>query len=175
MSDPRACAQHWPIYLCFPATSISPISAYGTRLGASVDYFDYDADRMNNLGYSNGYASDVRLYLTHPIIRSRHGNLNLRTDLSQLNVSDRNDLQINGKRRINELSIALQGDDEHAWMGTGLTVFNTAITTGAVTIEGNTAYRKHDDATARTDGNFTRINLNVSRLQHLGAQWSIFG
>lgn len=156
-------------------TYLRPISSYGTRLGASVDYFGYDADHINNLGYSNGHATDMRLYLTHPIIRSRHGNLNLRSDLSQLNINDSNDLQINGKRHINTLSVALQGDDDHAWMGAGLTIFNTAITTGVVAVEGNTAYRNRDDATVRTDGGFTRLNLNVSRLQYLNAQWSIFG
>src|SRR5574343_137353 len=76
-------------------TYLRPVSAYGTRLGASVDYFTYNADRISNLGYSDGQATDLRLYLTHPIIRSRHNNLNLRTDLSQLDIADHNDLGIN--------------------------------------------------------------------------------
>jgi len=156
-------------------TYLRPISSYGTRLGASVDYFNYDADHLNNLGYSNGHASDMRLYLTHPIIRSRHGNLNLRTDLSQLNIDDSNDLQVNGQRRINSLTVALQGDDDHAWAGAGLTVFGASVTTGSVDIEGNTSYRNLDNATSATDGGFTRVNLNLSRLQHLSAHWSIFG
>jgi hemolysin activation/secretion protein len=156
-------------------TYLRPVSSYGTRVGASVDYFGYNADYINNVGYSDGYASDARLYLTHPIIRSRHGNLNLRTDLSQLNIEDRNDLNINAKRRINSFTFALHGDDDHAWLGTGISLFNASVTTGNVDVEGNAAYRTVDQTTAQTDGGFSRFNFNLSRLQQLSDHWSLFG
>lgn len=156
-------------------TYLRPVSSCGTRLGASVDYFGYDADRIDNLGYSDGSASDLRLYLTHPIIRSRHGNLNLRADLSRLNIDDRNDLQIDAKRRVHTFTLALHGDSDQEWLGTGLSLFDAAITTGSVDIRGNAAYRSIDRVTTDTEGSFTRFNWSVSRLQQLAGNWSLYG
>jgi hemolysin activation/secretion protein len=156
-------------------TYLRPVSSSGTRLGASLDYYGYNSDYINNLGYSEGSASDLRLYLTHPLLRSRHGNLNLRADLSQLQIDDRNDLQINAKRRVDSVTLALHGDDDHEWMGTGLSIFDASLTSGTVNIEGNAAYRSIDQATAGTDGRFTRFNISVSRLQQLSKQWSLYG
>lgn len=155
-------------------TYLRPVSPYGTRLGASVDYFGYNADFINNLGYSDGHASDLRLYLTHPLIRSRHRNLSLRADLSRLDIDDRNDLQINARRRIDTLSLALHGDNDHSWLGSGLSLFDASITGGRVDVRGNAAYRDIDRATARSDGGFTRFNFSLSRLQQLTSQWSFY-
>ena len=155
-------------------TYLRPISPSGTRVGASLDQFRYDADFITNLGFSDGRASDFRLYLTHPIVRSRHGNLNFRADLSHLSLDDRNDLAINAKRDVNVLTLALHGDDDHPWLMTGLTTFNLSATAGHVDIRGNAAYQSADASTAETAGGFTRLNLNASRLTRLTDNWSFF-
>jgi hemolysin activation/secretion protein len=155
-------------------TYLVPVSPYGTRVGASVDYFDYDADYVTNLGFSDGFASDLRVYVTHPIIRSRHSNLNVRADLSHLRVDDRNDLEVNADRSINSVTLAFHGDDDHEWLGTGLSLFDASITVGNVDVKGNGAYRAIDEATAETDGGFTRFNLSLSRLQQLTEHWSVY-
>jgi hemolysin activation/secretion protein len=155
-------------------TYLVPVSPYGTRVGASVDYFDYDADYVTNLGFSDGFASDLRVYVTHPIVRSRHSNLNVRADASYLRVDDRNDLEVNADRSIGSFTLALHGDDDHEWLGTGLSLFDASITVGNVDVKGNGAYRAIDEATAETDGGFTRFNLSLSRLQQLTEHWSIY-
>lgn len=154
-------------------TYLRPISSTGTRIGASVDYFTYDADYINNLGYSEGNASDLRLYLTHPIIRSRHGNLNIRADVSQLSIDDRNDLQFNARRKITTATVALHGDDDHPWLRTGLTTYNLGVTLGTVDQQGNATYVTADQATAKTDGGFARVNFSGSRLSRLSDRWSV--
>ena len=90
-------------------------------------------------------------------------------------MNDRYEQQYNARRRINAMTFALQGDDDHAWAGIGLSTFNAAITGGSVDVEGNATYRSIDSNYARTDGGFTRANLEVSRLQHLTRDWSILG
>jgi len=152
---------------------LRPLSSWGTRWGASLDHFRYDADFITNLGYSEGQASDLRVYLTHPIVRSRHGNLNVRADLSHLTLDDRNDLDINARRDVDTLTVALQGDDDHPWLTTGLTTFNLSATLGQVDIRGNAAYRSADAATAETSGGFVRLNVNATRLTRLTAHWSL--
>ncbi|MFD0666588.1 ShlB/FhaC/HecB family hemolysin secretion/activation protein [Ramlibacter sp. MAHUQ-53] len=156
-------------------TYLAPVSPTGTRAGASLDHFSYDADDIAGAGRSSGHASDFRLYLTHPVIRSRHGNLNLRADLSHLEVSDRNELPVDAKRRIRSVAVSLQGDDDRGWGGTGLSTFGASVTTGSVDVRGDAAYEALDSSTARTAGGFTRANLQLSRLQHLGGHWEFLG
>ena len=153
-------------------TYLVPTSPSGTRVGASADHFSYDSRFITNLGLSDGHASDARLYVTHPIVRSRHGNLSFRGDVSRLAISDRNDLGVNGRRDIDTVTLALHGDDDHPWLMTGLTVFDASLSVGRVDIEGNAAYVAADSSTAQTRGRFARVNLNVSRLTRLSDHWS---
>ena len=154
-------------------TYLRPVSPLGTRLGVSIDYLDYDSSYINNLGYTQGNASDFRLYLTHPFVRSRHENLQIRTDLSFKSIEDTNDLGINADRDISTVTFALQGDDDHSWLGSGLTTFNAAVTIGYTDIQGNQVYIDADRATAATSGQFSKVTFNMSRLTRLSEHWSI--
>lgn len=154
-------------------TYLRPVSPTGTRLGASIDHLGYDARAIEGLGRSDGRASDARLYLTHPLLRSRHSNLHVRADLSQLDIDDRNDLQINARRQIRSATLTLHGDDDHAVLGAGLSVFDASVTVGRVDIRGNAAYQAVDQTNAQTAGGFSRLNFSLSRLQQLDTRWSV--
>lgn len=126
-------------------TYLRPVSSYGTRVGASIDYFNYDADALYNLGRIDGYASDARLYLTHPLIRSRYTNLNLRTDYSHFRVDDRRDFsgtQFAADRSLNLFSISLSGDETHDWLANGITLFDATVTAGNLDINGDALYQQ---------------------------------
>jgi hemolysin activation/secretion protein len=152
-----------------------PLSASGTRLGLSVDHFRYRSDFVNGLGLSKGKATDARVYLTHPLVRSRHGNLRLRTEISSLALDDRNQLGVNGKRRAQVASVSLAGDDDHEVLGSGVTEFEASLASGRLNVVGNDLYRTLDASTAKADGSFTRFNAHISRLQHFGDTWSLYG
>jgi len=156
-------------------TYLRPVSSSGTRLGASLDYFRYDADPIEGLGASNGFATDARLYLTHPLIRSRYTNLNLRTDISHLRLADRNDLSVDAERTINSATIALYGDETHDWLANGITLFDTSITFGHLEITGDDGFKRIDADGAQSEGGFTRFNFNLQRLQHVAGPWSLYG
>lgn len=155
-------------------TYLRPVSPLGTRIGASVDYFGYEAGRLHDLGDADGHASDARLYLTHPIVRSRQSNLGLRADVSRLAIEDRNEREINARRHVDSVTIALHGDDDHHWLGPGLSILDASVTAGSVKVRGNRVYRNLDATTARTDGGFSRVNLSVSRLQGLASRWWLY-
>jgi len=159
-------------------TYLRPVSSYGTRVGASIDYFNYDADALYGLGKIDGYASDARLYLTHPLIRSRYTNLNLRTDYSHFRIDDRRNylgLQFAADRRLNLFSITLSGDETHDWLPNGITLFDASVTGGNLDIEGDSAYQQYDASGPKTAGGFARFNFNLQRLQHVAGPWSVFG
>ena len=155
-------------------TYLAPVSASGTRLGASLDYYDYKTDNIDNLGDAEGYASDLRLYLTHPLIRARHSNLNLRSELSHLRLVDDNDLEFNAIRHVDSLTLGLEGDEDHDWLANGLTLYGLSLTAGQVDLRGNDNFSQYDRSGPGTDGGFFRTNLYLQRLQHLSGPWSLY-
>jgi hemolysin activation/secretion protein len=174
-------------------TYLRPVGSSGTRLGASIDYFNYDANALYDQGEISGYASDVRIYLTYPVIRSRYTNLNLRTDFSHYRIVDRNtdnpafvapisNPYADSERRLNLLHVSLSGDESHDALPNGTTLFDISAVAGNLDITGNADYQAFDASGTpfftqgpNTDGGFARFNFNVQRLQHLWGAWSAYG
>lgn len=159
-------------------TYLRPISPSGTRIGASIDYYRYDGEALFNLGDIDGYASNARLYLTHPIIRSRYTNLNVRTDLSYYAIDDRRTVsgtQFSADRRLGVVSVSLHGDETHDFLPNGTTLFDATVTAGNVDVRGDPLYEQFDSNGPRTAGGFARFNFTLQRLQHLSGPWSLFG
>lgn len=156
-------------------TYLRPVSASGTRAGASLDAFRYRTDAYADLGHASGEAADLRLYVTHPLRRSRHHNLHARGELFQLRLHDRNDAGIDSKRRVSGATLRLAGDEDQDWIGHGVTTFELSATAGQASVRGDEAFREIDRTTARVDGRFARANAIAMRLQHLPGPWSLFG
>jgi hemolysin activation/secretion protein len=156
-------------------TYLRPISATGTRLGASVDYYDYSTDNIDNLGDADGYASDLSLYLTHPLIRARHSNLNFRGTFNHARIVDNNDLDFNAIREVDSLTLGLEGDEDHDWLANGLTLYGLSLTGGNADLRGNQNARAFNRSGPDADGDFYRLNAYLQRLQHLTGQWALYG
>lgn len=159
-------------------TYLRPVSPNGLRVGASVDAFAYDAEALYDLGRIRGNASDARLYLTYPIVRSRFTNVNLRTDLSHYRIDDRNEFTPRGaraERRIRAIVATLSGDETHDALPNGITLFDATVAAGDVDVAGDELYAAFDAAGPRTAGSFARLGFNVQRLQHVAGAWSLFG
>jgi len=155
-------------------TYLRPLSPSGTRVGVSADVLSYRINSIADVGDADGKASDLQLYLTHPIIRSRHGNLHFRGQLSHLTLDDTNDLDVDSHRTVNSLTLSIDGDEDHDWLPNGLTLYRAAATFGHTDVRGNTAFRIADQAGSDIEGNFAHLNLLVSRLQHIAGPWSLF-
>jgi len=173
-------------------TYLRPVGSSGARVGASVDYYNYDATALYDGGDINGWASDLRLYATYPLIRSRYTNLNLRTDFSHYRIVDRNPNNpayvppssnpfADEERRINMVQISLSGDETHDALPNGTTLFEATVTGGNLDITGNANYQAFDasgtpffSSGPQTDGSFARFNYRLQRLQHLWGPWSAY-
>lgn len=167
-------------------TYLRPLGGSGLRIGASLDHFSYNADVAALPGNISGRASDARVYLTYPLIRSRHTNLNVRADLAQSRLLDRSlntlaasvpgvDPSTASERRVNLLQVTLSGDETHDFLPNGTTLFEATAAAGTLDVTGNAAYRAYDAAGPKTEGRFARLSYSVKRLQHLTGPWSLYG
>lgn len=167
-------------------TYLRPVGSTGLRIGASLDYFGYDADALSGPMQFSGQASDVRLYATYPLIRSRYTNLNIRTDISHARLVDhsRNDPAYSppavspfatSERQINLLQVSLSGDETHDFLPNGTSLFEATLAAGRLDVDGDEAYRAFDAAGPKTAGGFGRFHFSLQRLQHLAGPWSLYG
>jgi hemolysin activation/secretion protein len=88
-----------------------PISGNGMRIGANIDYLDYELGKQFQTTGNEGDAQSLRLFGSYPFIRSRHNNLTGRLEYAYLALDDTDDSgALEADRRINSLNFSLAGD-----------------------------------------------------------------
>jgi hemolysin activation/secretion protein len=151
-----------------------PVLGNGTRVGVSTDYLDYNLGKEYAALGSEGNAFEFRGFFNHPFLRSRHTNLNLGADFVHLELDDHDEFGDLARRAINSGVLRIFGDHDDDLLAAGTTYYSVDITIGDLDIEGNQAYIDFDAQNTKTEGSFTKLNIAVSRLQHLGGKWSTF-
>lgn len=151
-----------------------PLLDNGTRVGVSADYLDYNLGKEYEALGSEGNAFEFRGFINHPYLRSRHSNLNLGVDYVHLKLDDHDDVGDLASRTINSGVFRLSGDHDDDLFAAGTTYYSVDITFGKLDIDGNQAYIDFDTLNTRTEGSFSKLNLALSRLQHLGGRLSTF-
>jgi hemolysin activation/secretion protein len=144
-----------------------PISGNGLRAGVSVDQLDYELGKQYRVLDAQGDAGAWRGFLAYPFLRGRHTNLFGRVEVSRLELEDKNNTGLLADRTIDSVDLILHGDHDDDRWADGVSYFRLAVTLGDLAINGNDAFKNFDDQSGKTEGSFTRFNLEFNRLQHL--------
>jgi len=147
------------------------LNGQGTTLRAGVSSLHYHLG--DDLAPLDAYGSAVvgSVTLTQPIIRNTVGNLYGQLEFDHKLLKDDIGLvMIDNDRQANVWVATLAGDqrDEH-----GVTNFNISGSRGKINYSDALA-GLIDMLTSRTQGNYTKYGLSVSRLQQLGANDAIY-
>ncbi len=153
-----------------------PISGNGLRVGANVDYLDYELGKQFRATGNEGDAYSLRLFAAYPWIRSRHNNLTGRIEYAYLALDDTGDNEDQeADRRINNLALTIAGDyDDDRWAN-GEYFYAATLTAGSLDIRGGDAFKEFDRQNVGADGSFVKLNIDIARLQHLAGNWSAYG
>lgn len=151
-----------------------PVLGNGTRVGFSADYLDYNLGEEYAAFGSEGNAFEFRGFFNYPYVRSRHTNLNWGLDLVHLELDDHDEFGDLAKRTVNSGILRISGDHDDDMFAAGTTYYSVDLTFGNLDIEGNQAYIDFDTQNTNTEGGFSKLNMAVSRLQHLGGKLSTF-
>ena len=152
-----------------------PVSGNGMRIGANIDYLDYELGKQFRTTGNEGDAQSLRLFGSYPFIRSRHNNLTGRLEYAYLTLDDTSDSGgQDADRRINSLTFSLAGDHDDDRWANGETFYSAAVTVGSLDIQGGDAFKEFDRQNVGADGSFVKVNMDVARLQHLTGNWSSY-
>ena len=148
-----------------------PVGAEGTKIGTAYSNMSYllggDFSSLN----AQGVATDGSLYALHPIIRSRNLNLNVQLGYDSKKMLDQAGGLTTSDKRNDSWAATLSGDfrDE-----SGINSYSTTFASGKLDLSGNQTNQTVDAATAKTEGNYSKINYNFARVHPLSGDYSLY-
>ncbi len=143
-----------------------PVFDNGMRIGASIDYMEYELDTDKVAEAGDGTVWDGKVYLKYPIVRTT--DLNVESELSYTHTAlkDNDATSEIDNSTIDKGIFKIHGDRSDDVLLNGITYFSAAVTAGDLTLD-NETHRENDALTSKTAGNFTKLNIELSRLQNL--------
>lgn len=154
-------------------------AAYQTRLvnttlGVAYAHLDYKYGREFKPLNARGVADVFTLYASHPIIRSRRTNLQARASYDYRMFDDKiGVIGTHDREDAHVVTLGLAGDHADRFMGGGWTTFSADWSIGQHNIK-SALVRAEDALTARTDGGYHKLWLDVGRLQAIAGPLSLY-
>jgi hemolysin activation/secretion protein len=148
------------------------VSGEGLRIRASYSYTDYQLGQDYASLKRSGVVQIPSIGLSYPIVRSQATNLTLSLNLQRKTFLDYDGLQLTRERKESQSApITAQFDFRDQLLGGGINYGYLTLTPGQLKLEGTALAT--DQSTARTNGAFTKGELDFSRLQALPGALSL--
>lgn len=146
----------------------SLLNGQGTRGGAAYSMLNYKiGGSLQELG-AHGSAETESLWGRHPLVRSQAVNVYGQVQYDNLQLRERIDMAgMKTDRHLGSWTSSLSGDWRDTLMSGGINTWSLAWTRGRVGFDVAEA-QLADAAGARTEGWFSKTNLNFTRLQRWG-------
>ena len=155
----------------------APIGARGLRVGVGGSRVGYElGGQYQALGVS-GTAQVVDASLSYPLIRSRARNLFLRATGESKRLRDQTQaVGIDTHKNIDAVSVALNWEARDTRLGGGYFSAGATAYTGRLRFRDDQSRSNDQSALGRqTEGRFSRLNLQASRLQALFGRHNLYG
>ena len=152
----------------------STMNGLGTRLGGAYSGLHYElGDGLQSLE-GHGTAEVGSLWAKHPLVRSQNADLYVQIQYDRLTLHDDLDASaISTDRHLDNGSASLTGDARDTLLAGAVSTANLTITYGRLGFD-NGASEMVDAATAKTQGAFSKWNLNLARQQQFTAADGVY-
>jgi hemolysin activation/secretion protein len=146
------------------------INGKGMRLGGSYSALRYALGNP----LANGSARVASLWAKHPLLRSREVNFYGQFQFDSLQLRDHIDATaIKTDRSLRNFTLSLAGDAHDAFFSGGINTWNLGWTAGYVGFD-NADAQINDAGTTGTQGGFSKLNVNLARLQSLSPKNGLY-
>ena len=158
------------------------LNGIGTRAGVAISALGYKLGRDVRQLDAHGSAQIASGWVKQPLLRNKLANISAGIEFDHKRLHDRVDvIDSRNDRHLDNWVFSLSGDVRDGLLGGGISVWGLGWTRGRTHFDDPTAAAL-DAVSARTSGNFSKWNLNASRLQYItprttlyvsgAAQWS---
>jgi hemolysin activation/secretion protein len=145
------------------------VTGSGTRLGAAYSGLHYKlGDGLESL-HGDGTATVASLWGKQPLVRGPALNVYAQIQYDRVKLDDSLDADvIRTDRHLDNFTASLTGDVRDASLAGAVSTANLSVTAGRVDFD-NASAQIADAATAKSDGTYSKWNVNLARLQKLTA------
>ncbi|OGQ99753.1 MAG: hypothetical protein A2505_00840 [Deltaproteobacteria bacterium RIFOXYD12_FULL_55_16] len=158
-----------------------PVGPNGTKVGISYANMAYELGKdLEILGYE-GTSNVLGAYVAHPFIRSRRTNLYGTLGYDYKQMEDESKSVIINDRQVNVVNAGLNGDWRDGIGGGAVNAAGLSLSMGNLDIQDVQARLADTWAGGvppipgqRTDGSFSKIRYNLSRMQYLTPRFSTY-
>lgn len=148
------------------------LSSQGLRMRASYAYTDYGLGADYASLKRSGVAKIPSLGLSYPIVRTQAANLTVSITGQRKTFLDNDGLQLTRERKTSEsMPLTAQFDFRDTLLGGGINYGYVTVTRGRLALEGSAL--SNDQSGANTNGGFTKVEIDFSRLQALPGTLSL--
>lgn len=140
-----------------------PVGASGLTANLGHSYTDYSLGKGFK-GYE-GTAAVSSVGLSYPLVRTQQANLSVQLAYQYKDLDDKGIAGYNKATASHALPVQLNFDKRDAFAGGGLTYGQLVLTSGQLDI--------NQSAAVSSDQSFTKLNLQVIRMQNLATRWTL--
>ena len=143
-----------------------PINAYGTKVGASFEWSQYDVQREFRALDAGGRSQTVSVYLTHPLVRTLTSDADI---LVGFDAKDSRNYLLGSLDSVDKLrifKIGLSGDRQDDSLS-GKNYFNMILSKGVANTFGASEHNNPLASRQGAGGALLKGNIDISRYQQL--------
>jgi hemolysin activation/secretion protein len=142
-----------------------PIGSDGLRAGVAYSESSYELGRSYKWYGIEGTARSGSIFTTYPFVMSQTGSLIGSLTYEDRSLTDTDITDYRSKKDIKLLNFGLLGNHQDTLNGAGLTSFDLSLVVGDLNLDRTS--RINDDASARSNGAYTKAAYMVNRLQRV--------
>jgi hemolysin activation/secretion protein len=143
-------------------------------LGVAYTHLTYELGREFESLDADGTADIFSVFGSYPLVRSRDANLYALAGVDVKQLEDRVGLvSSESDKQAIVATVGLSGDARDEWGGGGWNVYSMGVSFGSLDIQ-SPIERAADALTARSNGNFGKLQANIGRLQSLSGPLSLY-
>jgi len=150
------------------------LNSYGTHAGISYSALDYELGKSLDDLDAHGTANIASAWTTQPLIRSRDFDLRAQLQYDHMQLRDHiGSSAIHSDRDQNDCTLSLIGDTRDTLLPNSANAWSLSSTWGRLGFDDDAA-KAIDAISADTQGSFSRLNANLSHLQSIDTQNTLY-
>lgn len=143
-----------------------PVGGDGLRVGTAYAHTQYKLGREYRSWDVHGTAKSGSLFVTYPFVMSQTGSLIGSLTYEHKSLKDYIDsVDSKSDKTVKSFNVGLMGNHQDTINGAGQSSFDVSVVSGDLSMDHIS--RVIDEATSRSNGNFTKANYMFNRLQRI--------